>query len=101
MSSYFLMWEVGTHKMLLNEYYFYFDDFQHTSIMEIVAKDGDTANLRPVLLTLEGDTEGYFRLLPDKPIGRAVLVASDVPIDRESDAVLQNGGVYNFFIKVS
>lgn len=68
--------------------------------MEIVAKDGDTANLRAVLLTLEGDTERYFKLLPDRPLGRAVLVASDIPIDRESDVVMQNGGVYSFFMKV-
>lgn len=67
--------------------------------MEIVAKDGDTANPRPVLLTLEGDTENYFKLLPERPLGRAVLVASDVPIDRESDVVMHNGGVYSFYIK--
>lgn len=74
--------------------------FQNTSILEIIAKDGDTANLRPVLLTLEGDNEQYFRLIPDRPLGQATLVASDIPIDRESDAVMQNGGVYSFFIKV-
>lgn len=65
-----------------------------------MAKDGDTANPRPVLLTLEGDTEQYFKLLPDRPLGRATLVASDIPIDRESDVVMQNGGVYSFFVKV-
>lgn len=75
-------------------------NFQNTSIMEIIAKDGDRANPRPVLLTLEGDTEQYFKLLPDRPLGRATLVASDIPIDRESDVVMQNGGVYSFFVKV-
>ncbi|XP_063531882.1 cadherin-23 [Cydia strobilella] len=73
----------------------------NTSIMEIVAKDGDTAHPRPVLLTLEGDSEQYFKLLPERPIGRAVLVASHNPIDRESDVVMQNGGVYNFFVKAT
>ncbi|XP_052751367.1 cadherin-23 [Galleria mellonella] len=73
----------------------------NTSIMEIIAKDGDTANPRPVLLTLEGDTEQYFKLLPDRAIGRSVLVTSDIPIDRESDIVIQNGGVYNFFVKAT
>lgn len=68
--------------------------------MEIIAKDGDTDNLRPVLLTLEGDMEHYFKLIPEKPIGRATLVATDVPIDRESDVVVQNGGVYSFLVKV-
>ncbi|PZC83942.1 hypothetical protein B5X24_HaOG206691 [Helicoverpa armigera] len=73
----------------------------NTSIMEIIAKDGDTANPRPVLLTLEGDSQQYFKLLPDRPLGRATLVASDIPIDRESDVVMQNGGVYSFFVKAT
>lgn len=69
--------------------------------MEIVAKDGDTANPRPVLLTLEGDTEQYFMLTPERPFGKAILVASENPIDRESDVVMQNGGVYTFFVKAT
>lgn len=73
----------------------------NTSILEIIAKDGDTANPRAVLLTIEGDTEGYFKLVPEKPLGRGVLVTSDNPIDRESETVLQNGGVYTFFIKAT
>lgn len=68
--------------------------------MEIIAKDGDTASPRPVLLTLEGEIQNYFKLVPEKPIGRAKLVATDVPIDRESEAVMQNGGVYSFTVKV-
>ncbi|XP_026328265.1 cadherin-23 isoform X1 [Hyposmocoma kahamanoa] len=73
----------------------------NTSIMEIIAKDGDTDNVRPVLLTLEGDTEHYFKLIPEKPIGRATLVATGIPIDRESDVVVQNGGVYSFLVKAT
>lgn len=69
--------------------------------MEIIAKDGDTDNIRPVLLTLEGDTEHYFKLVPEKPIGQATLVATDIPIDRESNVVVQNGGVYTFSVKVN
>ncbi|XP_045446649.1 cadherin-23 [Melitaea cinxia] len=72
-----------------------------TSIMDIIAKDGDTANPRPVLLTLEGDMLRYFRLRPERPIGRATLVTTDIPVDRESDVVVQNGGVYNFFVKAT
>ncbi|KAL4713627.1 hypothetical protein ACJJTC_017668 [Scirpophaga incertulas] len=72
-----------------------------TSIMEIIAKDGDTANQRAVLLTIEGDSEGYFQLSPHKPFGQAVLVTSEIPIDRESDSVVQNGGVYNFYIRAT
>ncbi|XP_013134373.1 PREDICTED: cadherin-23 [Papilio polytes] len=73
----------------------------NTIIMEIIAKDGDTANPRPVLLTLEGDTQQYFKLLPERPVGRATLVTTDVPIDRESEAVMQNGGVYSFQVKAT
>ncbi|XP_045534163.1 cadherin-23 [Papilio machaon] len=73
----------------------------NTSIMEIIAKDGDTANQRPVLLTLEGDAQQYFKLLPERPIGRATLVTTDIPIDRESEAVMQNGGVYSFQVKAT
>ncbi|CAG5042613.1 unnamed protein product [Parnassius apollo] len=73
----------------------------NTSIMEIIAKDGDTANPRPVLLTLEGDSMQYFKLIPERPIGRATLVASDIPVDRESDVVMQNGGVYGFYVKAT
>lgn len=69
--------------------------------MDIIAKDGDTADPRPVLLTIEGDILQYFKLIPERAIGRATLVATDVPIDRESDVVMQNGGVYSFTIKVS
>ncbi|XP_045493126.1 cadherin-23 [Colias croceus] len=72
-----------------------------TSILEIVAKDGDTANPRPVLLTLEGDTQSYFKLLPERAIGRAVLTTTNNPIDRESDIIVQNGGVYTFNVKAT
>ncbi|CAK1552466.1 unnamed protein product [Leptosia nina] len=72
-----------------------------TSILEIIAKDGDTANPRQVLLTLEEDSQMYFQLLPGRPIGRATLVTTNNPIDRESDIVVQNGGVYTFSIKAT
>ncbi|XP_041976287.1 cadherin-23 [Aricia agestis] len=73
----------------------------NTSIMEISAVDGDTENPRSVLLTLEGDSAKYFRLAPDRPLGSATLLTTDVPIDRESDIVVQNGGVYSFYVKAT
>nr|XP_032511121.1 cadherin-23 isoform X1 [Danaus plexippus plexippus] len=73
----------------------------NTKILEIVAKDGDTANPRPVLLTLEDDTQQYFRLQSEKSIGRATLITSNISVDRESDVVVQNGGVYTFFVKAT
>ncbi|KAG7299357.1 hypothetical protein JYU34_016291 [Plutella xylostella] len=71
-----------------------------TVIMDILARDGDTVNPRPVLLTLEGDTEDYFALESDEN-GKPMLITTDIPIDRESDTVMQNGGVYTFFIKAT
>ncbi|GBP73902.1 Cadherin-23 [Eumeta japonica] len=72
-----------------------------TSIMEIIAKDGDTANPRPVLITIEGDLMGYFDVVSEPESSRAVLVTTAIPIDRESDIVMQNGGVYSFFVKAT
>lgn len=71
-----------------------------TSIMTIRAKDGDTGSPRPLLLTLEGDDLGYFRLETEDHSGEAILVTSDTPLDRENKHVLQNGGIYTFFIRV-
>lgn len=68
--------------------------------MDIIATDGDTADPRPILITIEGDTQGYFDISPDKDSGKAILITTDIPIDRESDAVMQNGGVYSFYLKV-
>lgn len=68
--------------------------------MEIVARDGDTANPRPVLMSVEGDIEDYFTLEMEESTGKVMLVTTDIPIDRESETVMQNGGVYSFYIKV-
>lgn len=72
-----------------------------TSVMTIKAKDGDTGNPRQLLLSLEGDDLGYFRLETQDHNGEGVLVTSDTPLDRENKHVLQNGGIYTFFIKVN
>lgn len=63
--------------------------------------DGDIANPRPVLITIEGDAAQYFKLLPERPFGKATLVTSENPIDRESDIVMQNGGVYTFSVRAT
>lgn len=67
--------------------------------MKVQAQDGDMGESRPVSLSIEDDTLGYFRLVP-MGSGVATVVTSDTPIDREHPAVLQSGGVYSFSIKV-
>ncbi|KAK9498689.1 hypothetical protein O3M35_003268 [Rhynocoris fuscipes] len=64
-------------------------------VMKIKAKDGDHGEPRPVILSLEGDTLNYFKLIKN------TLVTSDIPIDRENPIILQNGGIYTFQVKAT
>lgn len=61
----------------------------------VKAKDGDFGDPRPIVLSLEGDDLGYFKLVKNS------LVTSHIPIDRENPHILQNGGVYTFNVKVT
>lgn len=74
-----------------------------TSVMKIIAIDGDTGNARPLLLTLDGEKFGHFRLDPvgNPDDGTAILYTTDVPLDRENPEILQNGGVYTFSVKAT
>lgn len=69
--------------------------------MTVKAKDGDTGNPRPIRLSLEGDDLEFFKLVPGKTDGEAVLVTSDIPLDRENKQIMQNGGIYTFSIKAT
>jgi hypothetical protein len=74
--------------------------------LNIQARDGDSGDPRNVLLTVEGDTLGYFTLVhhahsPTSAVAVADLVTSNKSIDREHPDILQNGGIYAFSIKVS
>lgn len=64
-------------------------------VLQIKVKDGDVGDPRPILLSIEGDTLGYFKLVKNS------LVTSHVPIDRENPEILQNGGVYTFNVKAT
>ncbi|KAF6205675.1 hypothetical protein GE061_019848, partial [Apolygus lucorum] len=64
-------------------------------VLQIKAKDGDLGDPRPVLLTIEGDTLNYFKLVKN------TLVTNQKPVDREHPLVLQNGGVYTFTVKAT
>lgn len=74
-----------------------------TSILDIVAVDGDTGSPRPIELSLENEPKGHFRLAPigEHGSGRARLLTTDRPIDREDPEILQNGGVYTFTVKAT
>ncbi|XP_068081067.1 cadherin-87A [Anabrus simplex] len=81
-----------------------------SSVLHIRARDGDLGASRNVLLTLEDDTLGYFRLEPkvagsgqgsDLVVSSADLVTSNTSIDREHPDILQNGGIYTFTIKAT
>lgn len=66
----------------------------NTSVLTIMAHDGDTQNPRPVILTLENE-EGHF-VLRQMPNGVANLLTTEIALDRENPKILQNGGVYSF-----
>lgn len=76
---------------------------EDTSILTISAADGDTGNPRPVVLSIENEPKGHFKLEAVGKIGdgKAVLYTTDIPIDREDPDILQNGGVYSFTVKAT
>ncbi|XP_059614956.1 cadherin-23 [Phlebotomus argentipes] len=71
-----------------------------TSVMTIKAMDGDTGNPREILLSLDQEKNHHFRLKSTGD-GEAVLMTTEVPLDREDPDVLQNGGIYTFNIKAT
>ncbi|KAM7355169.1 cadherin 74A isoform 1-T1 [Cochliomyia hominivorax] len=73
------------------------------SILTIKAIDGDVGIPRDILLTLENEDFGHFDLVPfgEPKEGTAVLVTTDVPLDRENPDILQNGGVYIFSVRAT
>lgn len=69
-------------------------------VLAINASDGDFGNPNDVLLTLEREKFGYFKLLM-RGKGQALLTTSDIPIDRENPEILENGGYYTFFVRAT
>lgn len=70
-------------------------------ILSIYAQDGDTGNPRPILLTLEDENKGYFKLEQISANATAFLYTTEIPIDREDVDIFQNGGVYSFNIQAT
>lgn len=76
---------------------------EDTSILTISAIDGDTGNPRPILLTIDNEMKGHFKLetIGKEGDGKAILYTTGNPIDREDPDILQNGGVYTFSVKAT
>lgn len=70
-------------------------------VLRVFAQDGDTGNPRPILLTLENEDKGYFKLEQISSNATAILYTTDISIDREDTDIFQNGGVYSFFIRAT
>ncbi|KAL5291988.1 hypothetical protein ACFFRR_011017 [Megaselia abdita] len=69
-------------------------------VLNISAIDGDFGHPREVVLTIENELFGHFELM-DMGSGKAVLITTDNPIDRERPEILENAGVYTFDIRAS
>lgn len=74
---------------------------EDSSVLMISAIDGDTGNPRQILLSLENESKGYFKLEPISKNGTAILYTTHVPIDREDVDIFQNGGVYTFTVRAT
>lgn len=69
-------------------------------VLMVTAVDGDAGpHKRPVVLSVEDDSLGYFAV-DSEPNGTAYVFTSHVPIDRENKAVSDAGGIYTFRLKV-
>ena len=69
-------------------------------VLAINASDGDIGDPNNIIMTLEKEKFGYFKLLKSGN-GQAQLVTTDVKIDRENQEILENGGYYTFYVKAT
>ncbi|XP_014206917.1 cadherin-23 [Copidosoma floridanum] len=73
------------------------------TVLTVRARDGDTGQPRPLALSLEHETVGYFRLETERQgdvtLGR--LVTTNVSLDREDPSILENGGIYSFEVRAT
>ncbi|KAG5681556.1 hypothetical protein PVAND_010976 [Polypedilum vanderplanki] len=72
----------------------------NVSILLINATDGDIGSPNDVILSLEKEKFGYFKLLKNGK-GLAHLATSDIPIDRENPEIVENGGYYTFYVRAT
>lgn len=69
-------------------------------VLAINASDGDIGDPNDVIMTLDREKFGYFKLLKSGK-GQAQLVTTDIKIDRENQEILENGGYYTFYVKAT
>lgn len=69
-------------------------------VLAINASDGDVGNPNDIIMTLEKEKFGFFKLLKSGN-GQAQLVTTDKKIDRENQEILENGGYYTFYVKAT
>lgn len=69
-------------------------------ILLVNASDGDIGNPNDIILTLEKEKFGYFKLVKSGK-GQAQLLTTDIKIDRENSEVLENGGYYTFYVRAT
>jgi hypothetical protein len=73
---------------------------ENEPILFVNASDGDIGNPNDIILTLEKEKFGYFKLLKNG-MGKAQLVTTDIPVDRENMEILENGGYYTFYVRAT
>lgn len=73
-----------------------------TSVLSISVRDGDTGDPRPIVLMIQEDENKYFQLGQKVNAGGGItttILETANPVDRENNAILDNGGLYTFQIK--
>lgn len=73
---------------------------ENLMVLAIKASDGDSGDPHDIIMTLDREKFGYFKLLKSGK-GQAQLVTTDVKIDRENQEILENGGYYTFYVKAT
>lgn len=69
-------------------------------ILAINATDGDFGDPNDIILSLERERFGFFKLLKSGK-GQAQLLTTGRKIDRENSEILENGGYYTFYVKAT
>lgn len=69
-------------------------------LLLVNASDGDIGNPNDIILSLEKEKFGYFKLVKSGA-GQAQLMTTDIKIDRENPEILENGGYYTFYVRAT
>ena len=69
-------------------------------ILALNASDGDAGDPNDIIMSLEKEKFGYFKLLKSGK-GQAQLLTTDNKIDRENQEILENGSYYTFYVKAT